>query len=68
MAQATFYDGLTGKTIYREETATELADREKLQKSSKEQAEAAEAQAVVKASALAKLGLTEAEILALFGN
>ena len=68
MAQPTFYDGLTGKTIYREETATELADREKLRKPSEAQAEALEAKAVARLALLDRLGLTEQEAQLLLGS
>ena len=52
----------------REMTASEKQEQEKVYAEAQTRAEAAEAQAVVKANALAKLGLTEAEILALFGK
>ena len=71
MAQATFYDGLTGKTIYRDETATEIAVRENSQKLSADKAKAdADAQAakqVARQAVLDKLGLTADEAQALLG-
>ena len=71
MAQATFYDGLTGKTIHRDETATEIEARENLQKLSADKAKTdADAKAVKDAArqaVLDKLGLTQNEAQALLG-
>jgi len=69
MAQATYYDGLTGKTVYRDETADEIAERENLQKQFADKAKANADAQIAKATArqivLAKLGLTADEVAAL---
>jgi hypothetical protein len=69
MAQMTYYDGLTGKTIYREETSAEIAERENSQKESadkaKADADAQTAKATARQAVLAKLGLTADEVAAL---
>ena len=61
-------DGFTGKTIERELTAEEIAEREEMQAEVEAQKAEQEAKAAARASALAKLadlGLTEEEVAAL---
>jgi hypothetical protein len=71
MAQATFYDGLTGKTIYREETSAEIAERENSQKLSankvKSDADAQTAKATARQAVLDRLGITADEAALLLG-
>ena len=71
MAQIIIYNGLTGETIEREETAAEKLEREQTQKRVAERAEieATEnaAKQVARQAVLDKLGLTADEAQALFG-
>ena len=51
MAQATYYDGITGKTVYRDEIATEIAERENSQKQFADKAKAHADAQIAKATA-----------------
>tara|TARA_R110000868_G_scaffold184848_2_gene426500 strand:+ start:837 stop:1052 length:216 start_codon:yes stop_codon:yes gene_type:complete len=65
MAQATIYNGLTGKTVYRDETTAEIAERENLQKEFadkvKEQTKAETVKAEARQAVLDRLGITADE-------
>ena len=71
MAQATIYNGLTGKTVYRDETTAEIAERENLQKEFadkvKEQTKAETVKAEARQAVLDRLGITADEAQLLIG-
>lgn len=65
MATVVVIDALTGKTVEREQTETELAQAKADQTEAKAQAKTEAAKALAKEAVLSKLGLTADEVAAL---